>query len=183
LYGCADGFYYLVPHPDESSFVPDKTTATKAVVESDDVTVTIQGGAIQKPGRNIKAAHLKTLIAIESTKSFTYHTLQPSIYTNEQVNIPAASLYVTYIPVTRDKRENIARLLRKENDTLDYRIFTFEPGIAEINYNFSSYYNGLGFIQYPIFLEAGMVDCDGDTLSLQKLLFDAAVKPDEYGDK
>lgn len=178
--GC-DGGYFIVPIEETGN----TTELSKAWIYSksnDDIAVYISGGSTQRPlTKKVYAGDLYVSVKIESSKPFKIDFSRPNIISGG-ITIGAGRFKVL-AQEEGMKRRLIDEKVDTEKNSFLGDEYSFESGKAWISMRFNSYYNGLGFLSFPLILNLGVVECQGQILSLTDLKFDATVSmPDSVRD-
>lgn len=176
-----DGGYFIFPIEETGN----NTELSKAWIytkSNNDIAVFISGGATQRPLTNkVYAGDLYVSVKIESSKPFKINFSRPNIISGG-ITIGAGRFKVLAQEEGMKRRRIDEKVDTQKNSFLGDE-YSFEPGKAWISMRFYSYYNGLGFLSFPLILNLGEVECQGQTLSLTDLKFDATVSmPDSVRD-
>lgn len=169
---CFDGAYNLIPIEEERKLKANLEPNRVYSDSSSCLTVDISGGSLQAPfTKKVEAADLWLTLKISSDKQFMISFSNPHIISGEN-NIYVDRYSINFQESEKEKKKEIGGCRDDDNPIKDIR-YTFQPGIAYINLHFSSYYDGLGFLQFPIDVNLGSVYCDKDTLNLDNVIFTA----------
>ncbi len=170
LVGC-DGGYFIVPMEETGS----TTELSKAWIYSksnNDIAVYVSGGSTQSPyAKKVQASYLWVHVNVNSSKFFTVDFSRPNIISGEKVI--GADRFSIDAQEENGKRKSIHEIASDEEGSFLGGSYSIGSGKAWISLHFSSNYKESGFLKFPLILNLGVVECQGQTLSLTDLKFDA----------
>jgi len=173
--GC-DGGYWLVHIPDEGDEPAADSRSYTYSETKGAFCVKIEGGATQSPyTRKVQARYLTIYWESRCEDSCEYVFRQPSIISGHNIISPT-TFFADYYPLESNKRKDIDGLNRYERDDLSEITFAVAPGRVKLSFRYSSFYDSLGFLQFPITANFGYIVCGGDTLTIDSIKFGATRK-------
>lgn len=173
--GC-DGYYWLVHVPDEGDMSAADTISYAYSETTGTFSVKIDGGDTQSPyTRKVQAGGLKIYWESRCEDSCKYVFRRPCILSDTSVIYPGG-FSADYYPLENNRKKSISNRYRKQGDDLNEISFGVAPGRVKIWLGYSTYYEGLGFLHFPIIANFGYVICGRDTISIDSIKFDATRK-------
>jgi len=171
--GC-DGYYRLVHIPNEGDITAD-TSIRYTYRDSDGrLSVEIYGGASQSPYTSkVEAGHLWLFMESRCEDSCEYVFWRPYLISGRNTIHPDI-FSADYIPLGNEKKMDIVDLRRDEDDNLDEMVFTVGPGHVKSALHYSSYYDTIGLLEFPIAVNMGYIVCGNDTINIEGIKFEAS---------
>ncbi|MCK5124994.1 MAG: hypothetical protein KAR42_01955 [candidate division Zixibacteria bacterium] len=170
--GC-DGIYHLIHVSDEGNGKSSKPQHFIYCNPDSTLYVEISGGCIQEPlTKKVKAAGLYIYMNSQCQDSCEYVFSRTSILSGSHAIYPD-DISVNYFSLNSSKKENLIEYDGKEKSYFKEVSFLIGPGRMEVFFSYSSFYDSLGYLHFPIKADIGYIVHGSDTVSLNDIDFSA----------